>query len=765
MTALPSSAAFEGVMAITVGSKIYLFCFQYTYVFDPTANSGLGSFTRRSDAPINRTWATCAYANIGGQDRIYLIAGYNWATRSETDANYYYNVGADAWSPPQAVAPYAAYGTLRENPVYGGMIYYGFGNAKSFYSDLYAYNPSANSWSSLLSEASYPRDGAGCGFINGSLYVIGGRDVSASSPYGLTYNEVCTQVIANDIGADVYLNSESRPDFGDIRFSWWNSSSNSEQPCDYWLESYTLGQTAVFWVKVPQIASNANNTIYTYYGNAQASTTSNGTNLFPFFDDFNRQNSPTVGNGWTEDSDPNGALSISNGLLEIYQYENYYCHVEQPAPDLSNFTLNGKIEINSTSGMSWAPMIYAYWGSYDWIGIGPNTWPANSIRSHKDVASSFSETTTASSAVPYGTWVYLRIRVTSGNVYAEWSADGSTWTTSVSISRPSSWSGAPSLIIVGKGYAEMSSSYPTSNLDNNFNSAGRLGTSYADDIFVSNYASPEPSQGSWGTEESAIQSTSPSFGSITANTTTVGSPVQLSCPVSSSANVSCYIYSWNNTGSWANQTATRFTNFINSSAAYATFSSTWNTVAGSTVSVRIYANDTSNNWEASSQYNFAISARAVENVFSVASNSTVSDLSFNSTSLELSFTVAGPSGTTGLTRVTIAKTLVANVTNLKVFLDGKPLQYSATETGDSWMVSLKYTHSTHHIMLALNPFRLRGDVNNDGRVNVLDVSIVATAFGSKPLGTGWNSAADLDNNGIINIVDIAIVATECGNAA
>lgn len=148
----------------------------------------------------------------------------------------------------------------------------------------------------------------------------------------------------------------------------------------------------------------------------------------------------------------------------------------------------------------------------------------------------------------------------------------------------------------------------------------------------------------------------------------------------------------------------------------------------------------------------------VQGIFSVASNSTVTDLSFNSTSLELSFIVVGPSGTTGLTRVTIVKTLAADVTNLKVFLDEKPLQYSTTETEDSWVVSFAYTHSTHHVMLALNPSRLRGDVNNDGRVDMRDVGIVAAAFGARPADTRWNSAADLDNNGIINMADIAIVA-------
>ncbi len=149
-------------------------------------------------------------------------------------------------------------------------------------------------------------------------------------------------------------------------------------------------------------------------------------------------------------------------------------------------------------------------------------------------------------------------------------------------------------------------------------------------------------------------------------------------------------------------------------------------------------------------------------IFSVASNSTISLLTFNSTSQELEFNATGPPSTTGSTRVTIAKTLVANATKLKVYLDGKPLAYSTFSTDDSWVVSFTYAHSTHHIMLTLNPSRLRGDVNNDGLVNMLDLSIVAAAFGSRPGDPKWNSAADLDNNGTVNIIDINIVAREYG---
>ena len=90
-----------------------------------------------------------------------------------------------------------------------------------------------------------------------------------------------------------------------------------------------------------------------------------------------------------------------------------------------------------------------------------------------------------------------------------------------------------------------------------------------------------------------------------------------------------------------------------------------------------------------------------QNVFFVESNSTVTSLAFNSTSSELSFTVSGPSGTTGYVKATIAKTLMANAENLKVYLDGNQLTYSLTETANSWLLAFNYSHSTHRVNVYL----------------------------------------------------------------
>ena len=91
-----------------------------------------------------------------------------------------------------------------------------------------------------------------------------------------------------------------------------------------------------------------------------------------------------------------------------------------------------------------------------------------------------------------------------------------------------------------------------------------------------------------------------------------------------------------------------------------------------------------------------------QNVFLVESNSTVSALAFNSTSSELSFTVSGPSGTTGYVKATIAKSLVNNPQDFKVWLGyGNQLTYKVDSSVDSWQLTFNYHHSTHQVVINL----------------------------------------------------------------
>lgn len=60
----------------------------------------------------------------------------------------------------------------------------------------------------------------------------------------------------------------------------------------------------------------------------------------------------------------------------------------------------------------------------------------------------------------------------------------------------------------------------------------------------------------------------------------------------------------------------------------------------------------------------------------------------------------------------------------------------------------------------LKPRKLPADINGDGKVNIIDISLVAHAWGSRPGESHWDPRCDLDSNSVINIIDITLVAKE-----
>jgi thermitase len=71
---------------------------------------------------------------------------------------------------------------------------------------------------------------------------------------------------------------------------------------------------------------------------------------------------------------------------------------------------------------------------------------------------------------------------------------------------------------------------------------------------------------------------------------------------------------------------------------------------------------------------------------------------------------------------------------------------------------------TNNIMEASITIRIRifGDINDDGRVDITDVSLVAKAFGSNPTRGRWNPICDLNGDGRVDIQDVAMVARNFG---
>jgi parallel beta-helix repeat protein len=61
----------------------------------------------------------------------------------------------------------------------------------------------------------------------------------------------------------------------------------------------------------------------------------------------------------------------------------------------------------------------------------------------------------------------------------------------------------------------------------------------------------------------------------------------------------------------------------------------------------------------------------------------------------------------------------------------------------------------------MNPY-LPGDINHDGRVNIVDLNIISRAYGSYPGHPNWNPRADINEDAVINIKDINIASANFG---
>ena len=115
-----------------------------------------------------------------------------------------------------------------------------------------------------------------------------------------------------DSGNTVYLNGKCESDFDDIRFT----DDDGSTELDYWRGDYVASDTADFWVKVSD-SLDTDQTIYLYYGNPSAQTTSDGESTFIVWDDFDTDytagNSPKSSRYWQwENIDGSDILEVQN---------------------------------------------------------------------------------------------------------------------------------------------------------------------------------------------------------------------------------------------------------------------------------------------------------------------------------------------------------------------------------------------------------------------------------------------------------------------
>jgi parallel beta-helix repeat protein len=81
-----------------------------------------------------------------------------------------------------------------------------------------------------------------------------------------------------------------------------------------------------------------------------------------------------------------------------------------------------------------------------------------------------------------------------------------------------------------------------------------------------------------------------------------------------------------------------------------------------------------------------------------------------------------------------------------------------TDTGDNTLVGGSITVARIGDITGITPFV------PDGKVDIRDIALVASSFGSTPGDLRWNANCDVNNDGKVDIRDIAIVAKHFGQA-
>jgi hypothetical protein len=278
-----------------------------------------------------------------------------------------------------------------------------------------------------------------------------------------------------DGGEHVYLNGKCRTDFGDIRFT----RSDGITLLDYWMESKVDGDNAVFWVEVADDLSTNAATIYIYYGNPTATSISNGDATFLFFDDFPGTTVDTT--KW--DILTGGSVSVSNGELVLagdgtnrgkvasktFQSTDYArMKVKSRVADATYSALLAILQHDKAFGSTYNRPSNGFW--HETYGTDFNIYKA------------VNTTVTKLTSVTYDfypdTSYHILEFVKSGSSMKGY-ADG-VLETSVSDTTTFTYKYI--------GLASREQAY----------------TTYVDWVFISKYVDPEPSHGSWGSEETII---------------------------------------------------------------------------------------------------------------------------------------------------------------------------------------------------------------------------------------------------------------------
>lgn len=343
-------------------------------------------------------------------------------------------------------------------------------------------------------ELSYPIEGS---WLNGWTWRKS-HCINNATGAGSDYQIQIT--VINGTGADsggtVYVNGKCQTDFGDVRFT----GDDGATLLDYWLESKYVGENATFWVKVSADLSSLNQNIYVYYGNSAVSSTSSFDNTFIFGDPFDNSSLDT--SRWTA---VDGVTAYSVNSTE------HYLEVTNMTPDQGtgaglgfhsrNFSMPSNWIVQDAYSDEGFVMYHESKASSDMFGQLVSLQNSTNVGSHGGVAY----------VMVHDGWV-ADMDVSDSAVVGSDFWDSGAWlppmpyTTRWTMKRTSD-----GLITLTQNGVDRIARMNNDTVDRmtwelwcyNYTGAG-FGTERLYAFLVRKYVNPEPSHGSWGSEEHKI---------------------------------------------------------------------------------------------------------------------------------------------------------------------------------------------------------------------------------------------------------------------
>lgn len=296
-------------------------------------------------------------------------------------------------------------------------------------------------------------------------------------------------------GADaadvVYLGSYVRDDFGDIRFT----DSDGITLLDYWIESYISGTSATVWVKIPSIPASPDfTTIYLYYDNPTATTSSNIRSTFIVGDDFNggTEQWTEYNSGATDHFIIDRTINKRLEYINLYRNDDSYVYLVKSIPNNFHYEFDFNQYRGEHNGV--------YVGLAD--SIGGELAIANGLyfRVHNQTEGFFGNIDHMTS----GSRISASVGSLSNNVtyYVRFSRLGNTveakvWTNPARTGTPLR-SGTYTDVSIASYYYV----YAATNWRDNWGTGDADG--FIDNIRIRKNVSPEPGYGAWGLEETQI---------------------------------------------------------------------------------------------------------------------------------------------------------------------------------------------------------------------------------------------------------------------